>query len=299
MHSGSRSTTSRRVLAAALWLFAVAATNAAQAPPSRIVSTAPSITETLFALDLGPHVVGVSTFCAYPPEVAKLPRVGTYLKPDAEAIARLKPDLVVLQKVSSELPGRLTALHIRYIDVPLGTLEDVYAEIRQIGAASGVDERGARLVSRMQATLERLRRQAATLPRPRVLLIVGRSLGTLQDLVAVGPSGYLDQLIAAAGGTNVLTGSHMPAYPRISLETVLRENPDVIIDLTGMEETEAEREQDRAETLALWHKRQELAAVRKGRVYSVSSSAFVVPGPRAVIAAELLFQYFHAAGPAR
>ena len=65
-----------------------------QAIPARIVSTSPSITETLFALGLGDRVVGVSTYCRFPAEVATLPKVGTFLKPDAEMIARLKPDLV-------------------------------------------------------------------------------------------------------------------------------------------------------------------------------------------------------------
>src|ERR1700723_654648 len=72
------------------------------AAPERIVSTSPSITEVLFALGLGPHVVGVSNYCEYPPQVKDLPKVGTYLRPDAESIARLKPDLVIVHKLPNE-----------------------------------------------------------------------------------------------------------------------------------------------------------------------------------------------------
>jgi iron complex transport system substrate-binding protein len=79
----------------------------AQINPRRIVSTAPSITETLFALGVGDRVVGVSRFCNYPPEVQKLPKVGSYIKPDVEAIARLLPDLVILQQSQSEQIDRL------------------------------------------------------------------------------------------------------------------------------------------------------------------------------------------------
>jgi len=73
--------------------------------PARIVSTSPSITETLFALGLGRRVVGVSTFCRYPPEVATLAKVGTFLRPDAEVIARLRPDLVAGQSSQDKLAG--------------------------------------------------------------------------------------------------------------------------------------------------------------------------------------------------
>ena len=86
----------RGVVIALLVLFASATGwSQPQAIPARIVSTSPSITETLFALGLGDRVVGVSTYCRYPAAVAALPKVGTFLKPDAETIARLKPDLVV------------------------------------------------------------------------------------------------------------------------------------------------------------------------------------------------------------
>jgi iron complex transport system substrate-binding protein len=114
----------------------------AQEKPKRIVSTAPSITEALFALGLGDLVVGVSRFCDFPASVQKLPKVGTYLAPDAEAIARLAPDLVVLQRISSELTDRLHALHINFIEVPHGTLNDVYTGITLIAKAAGVPERG-------------------------------------------------------------------------------------------------------------------------------------------------------------
>jgi iron complex transport system substrate-binding protein len=126
-----------------------------------------------------------------------------------------------------------------------------------------------------------------------VLLIVGRSPGTLSDLVAVGPNNHLNHLSKIAGATNVLDKPGIPAYPRISLETVLRENPDAIVDLTGMEESDEERVRERSATLALWRQRSELSAVRNNRIYPVSSNVFVVPGPRAAEAADLLFHYFH------
>ena len=71
--------------------MASGASLAEQTPAARIVSTSPSITETLFALGLGDRVVGVSTYCRFPPEATRLPKVGTFLKPDVELIAGLRP----------------------------------------------------------------------------------------------------------------------------------------------------------------------------------------------------------------
>src|SRR3954467_6304922 len=86
---------------------------------ARIVSTSPSITESLFALGLGDRVVGVSTYCHYPPAVVPITKIGTFIKPDAEKIAVLRPDLVVVQKAKSPMPlaGKLAALGIRYVEV--------------------------------------------------------------------------------------------------------------------------------------------------------------------------------------
>src|SRR6266581_5253219 len=97
--------TSPRLLLFLLW----AATLSAQ--PRRIVSTAPSITELLYALGLGDNVVGVTRFCRYPPEAQSKPKIGDYTSPNLEAIAALKPDLVILQNNPVQLAGRLNRLH--------------------------------------------------------------------------------------------------------------------------------------------------------------------------------------------
>src|SRR5262249_40544042 len=122
----------RRGFSVGLLLLAIAIQLPAQKKPQRIVSTAPSITEALFALGLGQQVVRGSQCRSFPPEVKKLPKVGTYVQPDVEAIARLAPDLVVLQRSSGELTDRLNALHITFIEVPHGTLDDVLTGIQLI-----------------------------------------------------------------------------------------------------------------------------------------------------------------------
>lgn len=276
---------------AAAWPALVARTPARadsqEARPARIVSTSPSITETLFALGLGDRVVGVSQYCRFPPEVQKLPKVGTFLQPEPERIAALRPDLVFVHRVAGDLTARLSTMHIRAVAVDEGTMAGVFQAIRQIADAAGVPTRGEALVGDIHRNLDRVA-HAATAPRPSVLVIVGRRPGTLADLVAVGPHAYLDAIIGIAGGRNVLGSDGLQEYPRISMETVLRLDPDVIVDTVDMGDSEAERHARQAVNQRLWAAYGGLRAVKSKRLYADTTDALVVPGPRVVEAAEWL-----------
>jgi iron complex transport system substrate-binding protein len=277
---------------AALWLaIGCAVVQAvhvrAAAPPARIVSTSPSITETLFALGLGDRVVGVSASCNFPPQVASLPKVGTFLQPDAERIAGLRPDLVVVHERSTGIERKLTALGIRFVVVDRGTLSSVFSSIRQIATAAGVSSRGDALVTAIERRLREVRGAAAA-ARPSVLFVIGRTPGRLSDLVAVGPGSYINQLIEIAGGRNVLAIEGQPEYPRISMETVLRLDPDVIVDTVDMGETGEERRRRQPLNERLWRAYPTLTAVKTRRLHAATTDALVVPGPRVVDAAEWL-----------
>jgi iron complex transport system substrate-binding protein len=269
----------------------------AQTNPERIVSTSPSITESLFALGLGPHVVGVSNYCEYPPQVKELPKVGTFLKPDAELIALLKPDLVILHKLPNDVADRLDALHIKYAVVDRGGLTDAFTEIQQIGAAAGVVTQATVLVEKIRTRLEQIRTQASKLNKPSVVFVIGREPGTLSGLILVGHDLFLNDLIEVAGGRNLIAEDSSQPYPHVSLETILRMNPDVLIDMGDMGATAQERERKVAENLSLWKHVSNLSAVKNAHVYSLTSTAFVVPGPRVTEAAETLFTLLHGKKP--
>ena len=263
--------------------------------PARLVSTSPSITETLFALGLGDRVVGVSRYCRFPPAVAALPKVGTFLQPDVELIARLKPDLVVIHPGPGSAERDLRRLNMRSVIVDRGGLDTVFSSIDRIGAAAGVPDRAAALVQTLEERLNRVRRAVAERRPQRVLLIVGRRPGTLTDLVAVGRRSYMSDLATIAGGVNVLADATLPEYPRISMETVIRLAPDVIIDAGDMGDTADRRQARQALTADLW-RRQQVGAARNGRVHPVISDAFVVPGPRVVEVAETMALWLHGVG---
>jgi iron complex transport system substrate-binding protein len=283
----SRRTLARAVAAVLAALVVGLATRAeSQAVPSRIVSTSPSITETLFALGLGDRVVGVSQYCRFPPEVQNLPKVGTFLQPDAERIVALRPDLVVVHSVAGDLANRLSTMHVRVATVDVGTMASLFEAMRHIADAVGVPARGEALVADIQLKLDHVAHAAVAGPRPSVLFIIGRRPGTLADLVAAGPHTYLDALIAIAGGRNVLAADRLPEYPHISMESVLRLDPDVVVDTVDMGDTAAERLARQAVNERLWAAYGGLRAVKSRRLYADTTDALVVPGPRVVDAAE-------------
>ena len=200
------------------------------AQPQRIVSTSPSITETLFALALGDRVVGVSQHCHYPPEADRRPRVGSYLKPNLEAIVGLRPDLVIFQERAAESSAQLERMKLGVLLLEDGGLDRMFAGLRAIASRCGVADRGVKLESEIRGRLSAIRRRTAGLPRRSLVFIVGRSPGALDNLIAVGKGSYLNELIEIAGGVNSLAGTLMP-YPKLSLESMLSLNPDVLVDM--------------------------------------------------------------------
>ena len=257
--------------------------------PARIVSTLPSITETLFALGLGDRVVAVSQHCRYPPQVVALPKVGTFVKPDLERIITLKADLVVISdRAAGDFADRLGAVQIPFVAVPSRTLSDVTLAIRQIGAAAGIESHAREVAEGIERRLDDIRRLAVASPRPKVLLILGRNPQALTGMVAAGRDSYLNDLITIAGGLNVLDEPGVPPYPHISLENVLQLKPDVIVDVIDMSAIAAVRTRRAYASRELWRRLRTIPAVRNGRVHADAIDALVVPGPRVVDTAEWL-----------
>lgn len=264
--------------------------------PARIVSTSPSITETLFALGLGNRVVGVTTYDRYPPAVLKLPKIGSFSDPDPEKIALLKPDLVIIHRSFPRLAERLAAVNIRYAEIEVTSLADIYVMISDIGRACGVPDSAENLNRGIKARLHVFRTETAGQKRPSVLMLVGRNSGALTGMIAIAPGSYLGELIEIAGGRNVLTGTAI-AYPHISMEAVLRLDPDVILDASYMGDVFSDARK-RAEMLrGPWLSHREIRAVRNGMVFGLPSEALVTPGPRVVDVAEMIRNAIRKAAP--
>lgn len=262
------------------------------AEPRRIVSTSPSITEMLYALGLGDRVIGVTTYCHYPPEAASKPKIGNYLQPNLETIVGLRPDLVIDEASGVRRAERISSLKLNVIEVDDTTIAGIYDSIERIGRAASAPAAAAALVSRLRGELDQIRQRTAKLAPRRVVFVVGRAPGRLEELVVAGKKSYLDEVMAIAGGTNVFRDTVAP-YSKVTLEELLARNPEVIVDMGEMAQTAGVTEQDKRAVVALWNRFPTLAAVRQKRVFAVASDIFVVPGPRVVEAAREFARMFH------
>jgi iron complex transport system substrate-binding protein len=262
------------------------------AAPQRIISTAPSITEMLYALGLRPRIAGDTAYCNYPPDAKTKPKIGTYIAPNLEKIASLKPDLVVIQTNPIQLGERLSRLGLNVLEVSHESVEEVYASITKIGSAAGVNDRAGRLVQSLRRQLGEIRNRTSGLRRTRIMFIVGRAPGRIEDLIAVGRASYLNDLIEIAGGENIFKDAIAP-YPKVGLEEVLARNPEVIVDMGDMSDPDRVSEEQKRAIVRLWQAYPSIAAVKNGRVFAVASSIFTVPGPRMVDAARAFARMLH------
>ncbi len=260
------------------------------ATPQRIVSTAPSLTESLFALGAGDRLVGVTSYCRYPPEARAKTVVGDFASPNLEAILRLRPDLVVVLSDRTDLIERFTGFGLPVLVVSQGTLDEVLESLLVLGDRVGCRPKAQGLVDRLRRRLQEIQAAFEGRRRPRTLFLVGRNTGTLSDLYAAGEDSYLGELLELAGADNAARGAS-GAYPKFSLEEILRRDPEVILDLSHGATGSAPRAVE--EIRELWAGFPSLTAVSRGRVYVLTDDVFLIPGPRVVDAVEMLVRLIH------
>ncbi len=242
-------------------------------PPQRIVSLAPSTTEILFALGLGDRIAGVTSFCDYPEEAKKKPKIGGMSNPSLEAVVALRPDVVVMTTDGNprEFEESLRALHIRTVVFTARRIAELPQGIRDLGAALLVRDSAEKLASRMETAMALVKAEPAqrTVPRQKVLYIVWP-----EPLIVAGPGTAIDDAITLLGRTNIAS-SASSEYPKYSLEEVLRQAPDVILvgKGSGMDMVEVSR--------GMLKRMTSVPAVRNGNVCYLGDGLYRL-GPRVV-----------------
>jgi iron complex transport system substrate-binding protein len=252
------------------------------APAQRIVSLAPSITETLFALGAGDQIAGVTDYCTYPAEARTKPRVGGVINPSIEAIVGLRPDLVVMSMEGNTRQDfeKLVELGVPVFVSNPRSLEGIFHSIKQLGVLTGRADTARRLVEHLRTRAAQIAARAARLSKPSVLLFV-----SLQPMIVVGRGTFMAELIERAGGRNCAahSASSFPAYSR---EAVLKDDPDVLIFLSDVLP-------DSAALVRLYPEWSGLRAVRANALLRVEADIVSRPGPRVVDALEMLFRFLH------
>jgi iron complex transport system substrate-binding protein len=241
------------------------------APPSRIVSLVPSVTELIYALGGEARLVGRTDFCDYPPAASQKPSVGGMLSPSLETIVALKADLVIATTAGNreETFAQLRRLGLPTYVVTVNRVAEVMDLVARVGELTGRTEAVAPLVTRMNGELARVRKLVEPYRPPRVLYVLWPD-----PLVVPGRHALITELIEIAGGRSV-TAVNGDAYPRYSLEAAVAASPEVILLAShGAGTGPVAREK--------WDRLASLPAIQGGRLYSVDGSLLHRYGPRMV-----------------
>lgn len=244
--------------------------------PRRIVSLAPSLTESLFAIGADSLVAGVTTVCNYPPQAAARPAVGDLLAPDVERILALRPDLVLMSVEGNTHAtfAKLERVGLRIFVSNPRSIDGVCKALRDLGEITGRDSAAARYVDSVRQVARRLRADRPEHP-PSLLLLIGT-----QPIMAAGGSTFLNEIIELAGARNA--AADVPGnYPTLNREAVLRMDPAILLFPDDMHAGAA----DMAARFPEW---KGITAVRSGRLHAVDADIFLRPGPRVFLAAERL-----------
>lgn len=222
----------------------------------------------LYAVGAGDQVIAVDDRSDFPAEAPETELSG--YTPNLEAILGYQPDLVVLTDDNGDIVPGLERSGVEVLLVPAGrTLDDTYAQLEQVGAATGHLGEAAELVSRMQTEIDEI---VASVPERETPLTYFHELD--DTYFTVTDDTYIGQIYSMLGMTSIATGDN--GYPQLSEELILEADPDLILLADGQccgmtPEVVAER--------AGWG---ELTAVRDGRVHVIDENLASRWGPRVV-----------------
>ncbi len=269
-----------------LFLFLFISCNTKEKPikhiDNSIISLLPSLTETVCALGLSQHLIGVSLFCVYPKQVVdSLPKVGDCINPNVEQILTMKPSLVLLGDMQTEAEDKLRGLKIPVIKFNQSRISDVYDAFHVLGKMYNVERRADSIVAGLKTSLDSIHSVNSGRPLKRVLFVVGRTPGSLSNIYSINCRSFLAELLHAAGGASVFDSMPL-VWCKVSLEEIIIRNPEYIIETALMGNS--------SEASEIWKGLPGIEAVKKGHVYTLQEEYVFTPGPRMVKTAAKLSQ---------
>jgi iron complex transport system substrate-binding protein len=255
----------------------------------RVLSLSPAATEIIFDLGLGDRVIGVTEYCNWPPEAKSKPSVGDMMNVNMEVVVSMQPDLVVISNMNEHLKANIEALGYEVAVVYQDDFAQICDSMLRVGEACGVPDAAKK---RTEELREAVRGISSGLPGGRdrrVLVVVGRDDdASFKKIYVAGPRSFYDELLADAGAKNAFTGD--APYAALSLEGLLRLDPDVIIELVGEHGMTGV---DSGSILAQWKNLSDLQAARNGDVAVIRGDFTLRAGPRYPLVLEAFAAVIH------
>jgi len=248
-------------------------------PARRVISLAPHITESVFAIGAGDKLVGVVNYSDYPLQAQSIPQVGSYKKVSYETIAAMQPDLILAFGSGNgwEMINHLRSLGFTvYVDEPR-TLEDVANTLTKFGLLLGQSEQGNKQADAFLAQYQTLKEQYQDKDKVKIFYEVWN-----KPLLTISNEHLISDVIHLCGGKNIFDDA-IPLVPKVSVEMVVRRNPDVIV-ASGMGE-------ERPEWLDEWRNWRSIKAVQSNQLYFIPPDILQRHTPRILLGAETMCRY--------
>lgn len=257
----------------------------------RIISLAPSITESLFALGLGDRVVAVTDYCDFPSEVNTLPKVGGFINPNLETIIALQPDLVILLANQQRVVEQLQQLNIPTLPVLNTSLDDIKRTIAVIGKQTQHQQQADELLNKINQKIDYIAGKTKGLDRPTVMITMGHSIDSqhMKQVFIAGQHDFYNDLITLAGGQNVYK-AQQPSVPSLSVEGIMQLNPQIIFDIYP---EASDHNSDLIEVLLQWKNLKYVDAIKNNRIHIIEQNYATIPGPRIFLLLDQLARLIH------
>ncbi|MGP8154784.1 MAG: cobalamin-binding protein [Smithella sp.] len=251
--------------------------------PRRIVSLAPGITETLYALGLADNIEGVTIFCDWPAAARTKQQIGGFTNPSIEKIVSLKPDLIIAtadgNRQDTVLQLEKLGLSV-YVINPADT-NGVLRNILQIGKITNREDAAGKLVEKLQKRLNNITVQIRNKKKPRVFFQLGQ-----EPLFTAGSKTLINEVIERAGGINV-AGHDTARYPVYSAEGVIAASPEIIVFAPMVNDKKY------ASVKNYWQKFGEIPAVKNNKIYPIDADLINRASPRIFDAIEIMALFLH------
>lgn len=251
--------------------------------PQRIVSLAPGITETLFALNLDNEIAGVTTFCNWPTGALAKPKIGGFANPSIEKIVSMKPDLIIATADGNrkDTVQQLERLGLTVYVINPSNTKGVLKSIIHIGEITNRKKDARELIEKLQNRLNNVAKQLSKKKRPRVFFQLG-----MEPVLSAGRGTLIDEVIETAGGINV-AGLDLAKYPHYSAEGIIKASPEIIVFAPMV------NDEGFVAVKNFWQKFGEMPAVKNGRIYPIDADLINRASPRIFDALEMMAKIFH------
>ena len=236
----------------------------------------------LFAIGAENEIVGVTEFCNYPPAALEKPKVG-YTQPNLEILLGMKPQLVLAPPsfLRADLLVKLDQLKIPTFVLESKTIEGIYGHIQLLGRMVGRASEANAFTANMRKQVADLTKRVEGRHRPTMLYVINS-----KPLITVGPGSFIHHLIELAGGRNAAERASDP-YPRLTMEEVLTQNPEILLFPVGEFDGIPQAEQDQ------WKRWKSLRAIQNKKVFQIQTYLLNRPGPRVVDGLRQLMKLLH------